>query len=1167
MVYSIALFKDSLLLTSSSDIVEKDTKTGAVVRTFSAHTSTVVGIIVTNASEMITSGFDDMIIVWSLETGAVLKRIWVGSLNTQVQSISLQNNQLFTGGLDGKVRQINLITGKVVHTFNMGVQVYAVFVLENYLYVGKLYLGPPVEKYHYPSSTLLISFEGHADTVLSLYATGSLLFSGSSDKSIICWDSENGQLLRTFWLHPASVTALVVIDNVLYSGGFKGFVIKWSIDNGEVLQVFPRTNINFIRTFAWKNQELYSGSGDATVVKWNLTTGEPIFIFGGRNRVLRSAALWSNFVIDAGDNEEIHAWDTSINNVEPFRTLTEHTGSINCLLVKGDFLFSGSTDATVRQWNLTVWSIVRVLTGHTGTVSFLTSGDEHVYSAGFDLVIKKWNIRHGTLDLEFFGHTAQIPSLDLKGSILYSGSSDRTIKFWSTENAQAILSIQTTYYAQAIHVNDDFLISGTSDGILLLNPLTGEEITAFQESFICLYITSRANLVFTGHQDNVIRIRDYFTLSVIDSLQGHRDAVYSLCFDEAGNLYSASSDGSVKRWNLATRKVAFSFESRNFSVSSLIALNDYLLVGLLNGEINIFDIENAYIIISRSYHSKKITSLVVADSNIFSASIDGLLMQFGLNNWTASPVKTYSSEDPLRGFSLYGDQLYLIQGDSIITILPRISSGQEARSTSSTRPLASICAFDNMVFVGSKAGDIFSWDGDTLEPLFALKGHTSQINYLLAEDDNLYSASDDKTIIQWSIADKSIKNILKRYSASALGHLGPVNSLSLCNDVLFSGGSDQVIRRWNTVTGKHEDVYFGHSKSVTAVLCHNGSVFSGSEDSKVLMFSPKFPEKRLTQTSSIKSTKGPTRKYSAIFKKLSGSSSVANFNAVSLIAVVIIGALLLFIICTLFYYKHSRRLIAFSPSKTIGPETWSAITDLETVVNSVMGISKHAAYFIPTSSIVAVKKIAAGGGGELFTARIMDPVLEKRVRQAVVQKIVIMKNKAAQDAFFQEVGIMIMLSTFPHFCQIIGYTERPYSMILKYYSGGSLNDYLHRTAVSSKAMVKVLKEISLALQIMHSHYLAHCDLKTANVLVEVVNGLPSCFLTDFGITQVLSESIVSARMFTIASLKGISVPYAAPEAFRNFRTKKYNSVDFKKYDIFSFFGVTYEVLTRRVPWN
>lgn len=727
--------------------------------------------------------------------------------------------------------------------------------------------------------------------------------------------------------------------------------------------------------------------------------------------------------------------------------------------------------------------------------------------------------------------------------------------------------ILATFFAQSIHVNGDFLISGTTGGIFLLNPQTGEEIVVLQESLTCLYITSSANRVFTGHQDSLIRVRDYFTLSIIDTLQGHRDAVYSLCFDEAGNLYSASSDGSVKRWNLATRNVAFSFESRNSSVSALIAFHDYLLVGLLNGFVTVFDIENAYFINSTSYHSKEITSLVVADSYVFSASLDGSLMQFGLNNWTASPVRKYTSKDSLRGLSLHDDQLYIIQGDLTITVLPLITSSQGKRIISSTKPLASICAFDNLIFAGSKAGDIISWDSDTLKPLFALKGHTSQVNYLLAENDHLYSASDDKTIIKWSIADKSVENVFKRYSASALGHLGPVNALSLCNDVLFSGGSDQVTRRWNTDTGKHEDVYFGHSKSVTAVFCHNGSVFSGSEDSKVLMFTPKFSEKRLTQTSTIRSTKGPTKKYSAIFKKLSGSSSVGNLNAVSLVVVVLIVALLLFILSALFYYKNSRRLLAFPPPKTTGTDISTTITDLETVVNSVMGISKHAAFLIPNSAIVAVKKIAAGGGGQLFTAKIMDPALEKKVGKEVVQKIVFMKNKAAEDAFFQEVGIMIMLSEFPHFCQIIGYTENPYSMILKYYSGGSLNDYLHRASDSRKIMIKVLKEIALALQMMHSHYLAHCDLKTANVLVEVVNGMPTCFLTDFGITQVLSEKIISARMFTIATLKGLSVPYAAPEAFINFRERKYNSADFKKYDIFSFYGVTYEVLTRKVPWN
>jgi hypothetical protein len=63
----------------------------------------------------------------------------------------------------------------------------------------------------------------------------------------------------------------------------------------------------------------------------------------------------------------------------------------------------------------------------------------------------------------------------------------------------------------------------------------------------------------------------------------------------------------------------------------------------------------------------------------------------------------------------------------------------------------------------------------------------------------------------------------------------------MCRITLFSASLDLTTRRWNTQTGNHEDVYFGPTKSVTSVMCYNGSVFSGSEDFSVLMFSPRLP--------------------------------------------------------------------------------------------------------------------------------------------------------------------------------------------------------------------------------------------------------------------------------------------------------------------------------------
>jgi len=178
-----------------------------------------------------------------------------------------------------------------------------------------------------------------------------------------------------------------------------------------------------------------------------------------------------------------------------------------------------------------------------------------------------------------------------------------------------------------------------------------------------------------------------------------------------------------------------------------------------------------------------------------------------------------------------------------------------------------------------------------------------------------------------------------------------------------------------------------------------------------------------------------------------------------------------------------------------------------------------------------------------------------------------MKNSKSEEAFFQEVGIMIMLSTFPNFCRLIGYTANPATIILQYYPDGSLNDWIQGNKLDNAVIVKLSKEISSALKIMHFHYLAHCDIKTQNVLIGILDGQPTCYLTDFGITQVLSEKIIASRSFNVISLRGLSVHYAAPEALNWFRTKSYIGVDFRMFDVYSLACILLELLTRKKPWG
>jgi serine/threonine protein kinase len=160
-----------------------------------------------------------------------------------------------------------------------------------------------------------------------------------------------------------------------------------------------------------------------------------------------------------------------------------------------------------------------------------------------------------------------------------------------------------------------------------------------------------------------------------------------------------------------------------------------------------------------------------------------------------------------------------------------------------------------------------------------------------------------------------------------------------------------------------------------------------------------------------------------------------------------------------------------------------------------------------------------------------------------------------------------MLSTFPHFCEIIGYTEKPLSIILKYYPDGSLYEWLRKKQYKDAVILRLIAELATALNIMHCHYLAHCDIKPQNILVQDNNGRPSCYLTDFGITQILSDRIIASKMFQFINLRGISAQYAAPEAYRSFRSKNYAGIDFKKFDIYSLSCVLYEMMTKTAPWS
>ena len=81
------------------------------------------------------------------------------------------------------------------------------------------------------------------------------------------------------------------------------------------------------------------------------------------------------------------------------RKLDGHGGQVTCLALSADekWLFTGSDDSTIRQWDLATGKTVRTLQGHEkGIVSLALSGDgKSLISTGQDNTIRVWDWADG----------------------------------------------------------------------------------------------------------------------------------------------------------------------------------------------------------------------------------------------------------------------------------------------------------------------------------------------------------------------------------------------------------------------------------------------------------------------------------------------------------------------------------------------------------------------------------------------------------------------------------------------------------------------------------------------------------------------------------------------------------------------------------------------------
>lgn len=219
------------------------------------------------------------------------------------------------------------------------------------------------------------------------------------------------------------------------------------------------------------------------------------------------------------------------------------------------------------------------------------------------------------------------------------------------------------------------------------------------------------------------------------------------------------------------------------------------------------------------------------------------------------------------------------------------------------------------------------------------------------------------------------------------------------------------------------------------------------------------------------------------------------------------------------------------------------------------------------------KKIAKGGGGEVFLGDALIPGLAVYGQTIIVKIVALDQSLISQrtaDAFDQEISVMHYLGRHANIAGLLGWCDKPLAMLMKYYVNGALSSFLQNGCVTNTFLkLHFMLDIARGLQFMHARSVAHCDIKPQNVLVdEDQNGRLFCALTDFGIARLYTDQTQLVQAFKIVNLRGLSIHYAAPEVLKNFRGKV-NATQEMAFagDVYSFAMVTSYVMIGYSYWD
>jgi len=228
-----------------------------------------------------------------------------------------------------------------------------------------------------------------------------------------------------------------------------------------------------------------------------------------------------------------------------------------------DKILSGSSDGTIKLWNIATGECIRTFKGHSDCVSSIiySPDGKKILSASTDKTIKEWDVETGRCIRTYLGHSDKINSAvySPNGGKILSASDDKTIMEWDVEGEKCI----KIYHGHSGQVNSavynpngNKILSASSDNrIKEWDMETGKcfDLDGYSAMLNIAIYTREANSIIAAAESGAIFEMDLRTGQILKRFFEHSDKVTSLARSPVANkILSASWDNTIKEWDADT---------------------------------------------------------------------------------------------------------------------------------------------------------------------------------------------------------------------------------------------------------------------------------------------------------------------------------------------------------------------------------------------------------------------------------------------------------------------------------------------------------------------------------------------------------------------------------------------------------------------------------------